>query len=86
MTLPAGYLDEHAREARLSTLASQLGGRVVVAGHSVQHRAITAAVVPSSSSSSSSSSTTVLINANLHGVEWIGGLCALGVLEALGTS
>jgi predicted deacylase len=81
MTIPAGYLDEAAREERLSRLALQLGGTVAVAGHSVQHRAITAAVVPASSSSSS----TVFINANLHGVEWIGGLCALGVLEALGT-
>lgn len=82
MTIPGGYLDEVAREQRLSTIASQLGGSVVVAGHSVQHRAITAAVVPGTSASSS---TTVFINANLHGVEWIGGLCALGVLEALTT-
>lgn len=90
----AAYLDEAARERRLEDLSSKLGAEVVVVGHSHQGRPIRAAVVPpssetseTSSPSSSSLSTqgpTVWVNGNLHGVEWIGGLCALGILEALG--
>ncbi|HEY1100180.1 MAG TPA: M14 family metallopeptidase [Myxococcota bacterium] len=78
---PAGYLDENARDDRLRQLSSQLGGEVVSFGTSVEGRALSAAVIPATTAAAP----TVFINGNLHGVEWIGGLCALGVLEALGT-
>jgi len=80
----AAYLDEAARERRLDALAAAVGADVVVCGHSLEGRPIRAAIVPSSSSSSLEPAPTVFVNANLHGVEWIGGLCALGLLEALG--
>ncbi len=84
MSTPAGYLDAQERDDQLRRLAKNVGGDVVVFGHSVQQRPLLAAVVPSSSSSAAATPT-VFINGNLHGVEWIGGLCALGVLEALDT-
>ena len=80
MSTPTGYLDAEARDDRLRALCAAFDGDVVVFGHSVQGRPLLAAVVPSSAGGDVP---TVFINANLHGVEWIGGLCALGVLEAL---
>lgn len=75
----AAYLDEQARERRLDDVAARVGARVDVVGHSLEGRPIRAAVL----TASSPSALTVFVNANLHGVEWIGGLCALAVLQAL---
>ncbi len=73
-----GSCDE--REARLERAAATAGANVVEFGRSVEDRPLRAAVVPSSSSSSVPS---VLVDANLHGIEWIGAQCALGILDAL---
>ncbi len=71
------------REARLDDSARAAGGSIVEFGRSVEDRPLRAAVIPSSSSGSSGGTPTVLVNANLHGVEWIGAQCALALLEAL---
>ena len=75
---PPGYLREAEREARLDELTAKAGGTVVELGRSVCDRPIRAAVV-----GDDADAPVVFVNANLHGVEWIGGLAALGVLEAL---
>ncbi len=77
---PPGYLGEEAREARLDELCDRAGGRVVELGRSVWDRPIRAAVVDSHAGADAP---VVFVNGNIHGVEWIAGLCALGVLEAL---
>jgi len=76
----AAYLDEERREARLDALARAAGAAVVDLGASHEGRAIRAAVVPCTGDADAPS---VVVNGTLHGVEWIGGLCALGVLEAI---
>jgi predicted deacylase len=81
----AAYLREEARERRLEALTSSVGGRLIELGTSVWGRPLRAAVVDADVGAGADAPV-VFVNANLHGVEWIGGLCALGVLEALGTS
>lgn len=73
------YPGEAAREAELDTWCERAGGTVVELGHSVEGRAIRAARVPSKAADAPR----VLVNANIHGPEWIGARVALGVLRAL---
>lgn len=65
----------------LDDLAEDVGASVVEFGHSVDDRPLRAAVVPCTGGADAP---TVLVNANLHGVEFVGAACALGVLKALG--
>ncbi|MDP2341351.1 MAG: M14 family metallopeptidase [Deltaproteobacteria bacterium] len=80
MTIDPRYGDCDDREEGLEQLAFAAGADVVEFGRSVDDRPLRAAVVPTTSSSLVP---TVLVDANLHGVEWIGAQCALGVLDAL---
>ena len=80
MTIDGRYGDCDDREEGLEQLAFAAGADVVEFGRSVDDRPIRAAVVPTTASQLVP---TVLVDANLHGVEWIGAQCALGVLDAL---
>lgn len=75
--LPYPGADERERE--LEELCARAGGAVEEIGRSVQGRPIRAARVPSTNADAPR----VLVNANIHGPEWIGSRVALGVLRAL---
>lgn len=82
------YPGEDERERELEELCAEGGGVVEEIGRSVEGRPIRAARLPawspsSSPSPSSSSPPRVLVNANIHGPEWIGARVAMGVLRAL---
>ena len=79
MSTLAPYPGEGERERELEELTRRAGGVVVVVGESVAGRPIRAARVPSSMAGAPR----VLVNANIHGPEWIGSRVALGVLRAL---
>ncbi len=64
----------------LDEFAAAAGADVVEFGRSVDDRPLRAAVV----AASTPNAPTVLVDANLHGVEFVGAACALGVLRALG--
>lgn len=73
------YLSPDVRDARLHAWAAQAGGEVVVYGESAEGRALLAARVPSSQPAAPR----VMVAANIHGVEFVGGMVALQVLHAL---
>ncbi len=75
----APYPDPDGREAELDALAAHLGGELVVYGESVQGRPLRAVRLPGPSSDAPR----VLCSANIHGVEFIAGRVAFGVLQAL---
>jgi hypothetical protein len=75
----APYPGEAAREAELEELCARAGGRIVEIGRSVEGRAVRAARIPARSSGAPR----VLVNANIHGPEWIASRVALGVLRAI---
>jgi hypothetical protein len=75
----APYPGEQARERELDDLASALGAEVLRVGTSVEARAIRAVRVASTRADAPH----VLVNANIHGVEWISSRVAMGVLRAL---
>lgn len=74
------YPGEHERERELDDLAAQAGGSVVEIGRSVEGRTLRAARVPSTAAGDVPR---VLVNANIHGPEWIGSRVAMSVLERL---
>src|SRR5688500_7288395 len=74
-----GYPDDDERERELEDLARRAGGALVDVGTSIEGRPIRAARVAASHGSAKR----VLVNANIHGPEWIGSRVALGLLRAL---
>lgn len=77
--IPRAYRDDV--DARIDDAARAAAGSVVEFGRSVEGRALRAIVVPSTSKAPSAP--TVLVNANLHGVEFVGAEAALAVVAAL---
>jgi predicted deacylase len=75
------YPGEDARERELEALCAQAGGELLQVGTSVEARTIRAARVPSTNTAPDTPS--VLVNANIHGPEWIASRVAMGVLRAL---
>jgi hypothetical protein len=73
------YPGSDERERELEDLAAKAGGAVLVVGTSVEGRPIRAARVPSTTAGAPS----VLVNANIHGPEWIGSRVAMAVLRAI---
>src|SRR6185437_2802149 len=73
----AGYPGSDERERELEDLAAKAGGSIVEVGRSVANRAIRAVRVPLPNAPK------VLVNANIHGPEWIGSRVAMGVLRAI---
>lgn len=84
MTTPADitapYLSPEQRAEQTERLAARAGGEFVTIGTSNDGEPIVAVVVRSSRSDAPR----VLCTANIHGVEWISGLVALGLLRWLG--
>jgi predicted deacylase len=77
--IPAPYLDPDARAQRLRALAERARGESVVYGESVLGEPLVAVRVPSSAGSADVPK--VLCCANIHGIEFAGGLVALALLE-----
>jgi predicted deacylase len=75
------YPGSDERERELEDLAVKSGGSIVEIGKSVGGRAIRGVRVASTSTSTSAPK--VLVNANIHGPEWIGSRVAMGVLRAV---
>ncbi len=75
----ANYLNEQQRERRLDELAARASADVITFGASVEGRPLRAAVVKHARADAP----VVFINGNIHGLEWIANLCALGVLDAI---
>lgn len=75
----APYVGADAREEELEALCARAGGRLMELGRSVEGRAIHAVRVPARREGAPR----VLVNANIHGPEWIGAAVAMGVLRAL---
>jgi hypothetical protein len=73
---PPPYHDPEQRERRVAAMAQELGGTIHVYGTSVEGRTLTALKLPAGDGSSNNAPN-VLCCANLHGIEWIGGLVAL---------
>jgi hypothetical protein len=73
----APYPDPDAREAELDALADSLGGAVVEYGRSLQDRPLRALRLPGGPGPR------VLCSANIHGVEYIAGRVAFGLLHGL---
>ena len=71
------YPDPTRRESELDELATRLGGELVVYGHSRQDRPLRALRLPNPDAPR------VLCSANIHGIEYIAGRVALGLLERL---
>jgi murein tripeptide amidase MpaA len=71
----SAYLSEDQREERLDTLARALGTTVTTIGASVEGRPISAVTIDRGHPH------TVLVTANMHGVEFVGCLAALRVLQ-----
>lgn len=82
--IPAAYNDCDGRDAALDEAAHKAGGSVIEFSHSICDQPLRAALFPSTSSLPSSSLPTVLVNGNLHGLEWIGAQACLGTARALG--
>ncbi len=75
------YLAPVARRARVAELATEVDAELVVLGTSVDGEPIEAVRVPARARSADAR---VLCCANIHGIEWVGNLVALGLLERLG--
>ena len=75
----APYLAPEAQDAALDALAVRLGGELVVYGASVDGRPLRALRVPSTTANAPR----LLCGAMIHGVEWIAGQVALGLLRHL---
>jgi len=73
----APYPDPDTRESELDELATQLRGELVVYGHSREGRPLRALRL------ANPGKPRVLCSANIHGVEYIAGRVALGLLTAL---
>jgi hypothetical protein len=73
----APYPDPAAREAELDELAARLGGELVVYGRSREDRPLRALRLPNPGAPR------VLCSANIHGIEYIAGRVALGLLHRL---
>ncbi|HWB78128.1 MAG TPA: M14 family metallopeptidase, partial [Nannocystaceae bacterium] len=68
---------------RVAELADAIDAESIAIGASVDGEAITAVRVPARARTADAK---VVCVANIHGIEWIGGLVALGLLERLGGS
>lgn len=75
----APYPSPEARAVETAALAARVGGELVEYGVSVEGRPLVAVHVPSASSNAPK----LLCSANIHGVEFIAGRVALGLLGAL---
>lgn len=75
----APYPSPEARTAEAAALAARVGGELVEYGASVEGRPLVAVRVPSTLSDRPR----ILCGANIHGVEFIAGRVALGLLRAL---
>ncbi len=74
----APYPSPEARETELDELAATLRGELVVYGHSREGRALRTLRI-----AGPSGGPRVLCSANIHGIEFIAGRVALGLLDAL---
>ncbi len=79
MSAPRGYPGEVAREQELDMQARALGAELLRIGTSVEARAIRCVRVPSQMPNAPR----VLVNANIHGPEWIASRTAMAFLAAL---
>lgn len=79
MSALAPYPSPEARATEVAALAARVGGELVDYGVSVEGRPLVAVRVPSTLSDPPR----LLCSANIHGVEWIAGRVAIGVLAAL---
>ncbi len=79
----APYPGSDQRERELEDLCAKAGGEIVVVGESAGGRPIRAARVPCTSDGALEPRARVLVDANIHGPEWIGSRVAMGVLRAL---
>ncbi|MCA9660591.1 MAG: hypothetical protein KC486_19780 [Myxococcales bacterium] len=77
-SLLSPYPSPDAREDELDRLAARAGAEVIVYGESVERRPLRAARVPARAAKA----TRLLCSANIHGIEYIGGRVALGLLAA----
>lgn len=75
----APYPTPEAREAEVDDLAARLGGELVVYGASREGRPLRAVRVPSPAADAPR----VLCSANIHGIEFIAGRVAIGLLRQL---
>jgi hypothetical protein len=75
----APYPTPEAREAEVDDLAARLGGEIVVYGESRERRPLRAVRVPSPTPDVPR----VLCSANIHGIEFIAGRVAIGLLHQL---
>lgn len=75
----APYPPPQAREAELDQLAARLRGEIVTYGASVEGRPLRALRVPADQPSAPK----LVCGANIHGVEWIAGQVAHGLLRRL---
>lgn len=73
------YLSPHARDEQVRAWTAQIGGELVRYGESAEGRPLLAVRVPATVPSAKR----VMVAANIHGVEFVGGLVALQVLQAL---
>ena len=84
---PPPYLDPAERDRQLAALAAEIGGELHHYGASVQNRPLLTLRLPASRSTPTQATPpAVLCCANLHGIEWIGGLVALAFARATVTS
>jgi len=77
-SIPAPYLDPEARAARVRALAERARAELVTYGESVRGEPLVAVRVPTRASGDAPR---VLCCANIHGIEYVGGLVALALLE-----
>ena len=78
--IPAPYLAPEARAARVRALAERAGAELVTYGESVRGEPLVAVRVPSRATHDAPR---VLCCANIHGIEYVGGLVALALLERI---
>ena len=79
----APYRSPGDRDRSLERLTARAGGTLHTYGHSVEGRPLQAAVLPRRGPVQENTKR-VLLTAAIHGIEYIGVECALGMLEALG--
>ena len=79
LEIVAPYLAPADRAARVRALAEQSRAELQTIGTSVDGESIDAVRMPSSSTTP----VRLLCTANIHGVEWVSGLVALGLIEHL---